>query len=174
MKKILLLASVCLVLVGQAQEKSSAIKTNPIGIAIGVANLSYETALSEGSSLQIGASYFDLSFGETSFSGLGVGAQYRLYTNQALDGFYYGPLANYFNFTVKDSGNKGSLNGFGIGGQLGWNWLLGASDNFVIDLGLGVQYNSASVSVDEGSNTFDTGVFDGVGPVLNFAIGYAW
>ncbi len=173
MKKLLLLAFVCAAFVGQAQ-KSGAIKTNPIGMAIGIANLSYETALNEGTSLQFGASYFNLSFGETSFSGVGLGAQYRLYSNDALDGFYYGPLANYFSFTVKDSGNKGTLNGFGAGGQLGWNWLLGSSDNFVIDLGLGVMYNTASVNVEEGNDSFDTGVFDGVGPVLNFSIGYAW
>lgn len=174
MKKLLLITLLCTAFYSQAQDKTGAIKTNPIGLAIGLVNLSYESALSETTSIQGTVAYASIEILETQLTGFAANVDYRMYTDQALSGFYYGPLAGYTSFTVEDESNKGTLNAFNIGAKLGWNWLLGAEDNFVIDLGLGGAYSAGNVTVDEGSNDFDLGGYDGFGPVLTFAIGYAW
>ena len=60
-----------------SQAKSAGIKTNPLGMAIGIFNLSYESALNEGSSIQINTSAISLDLLGTDLSGFGIGAEYR-------------------------------------------------------------------------------------------------
>lgn len=157
-----------------AQAKNAAIKANPIGLAVGIINLGYEGAVNESSSYQVSALYYGIEFGSTSLEGFGISPEYRWYTGDALKGFYYGPVIGYASLSVEDGDSKGSASTFNAGGQLGWNWLLGKEDNFVINLGLGAVYSSTSVKVDEGEDNFDLGSLDGFVPALAFSIGYAW
>ncbi len=175
MKKILIL-SLALVSYTAAisQAKSGAIKTNPIGMAFGVINLAYELPLNDKSSLQLGVSVVSVDFAGTSVSGFGIAPEYRIYGDEAMEGFYFGPVVSYNTLTLESGSDEGTLSVIGGGAQLGWNWIKGKNENFVLDLGLGAIYNSGSVTVDAGSDTFDTGVYDGIAPIISFAIGYAW
>lgn len=106
--------------------------------------------------------------------------EFRFYPandKEALDGFYFAPVINFNQLTLKndDMNSKASLSTIGGGAKIGWNWLLGSSDSFIIDLGLGAQYASSSLDVKSGNEEdFDYGTFDGMRPILNFGIGYAF
>ncbi|MEM9337279.1 MAG: DUF3575 domain-containing protein [Bacteroidota bacterium] len=176
-RTILFVALVVITLSAMSQTKSGAIKVNPIGLLFGFANASYEKALGANSSAQLGARLIFADFGSTELSGFGFRPEYRRYPNGALNRFYWGPVINFDSFTAKDSFLDSEANVTSLGGglKIGMNWLLGQKENVVIDLGLGAQYLNTSVDVKLGSeNGFDLGSFDGVSPILNFSIGYAF
>ena len=181
MKKIVLLTLVSLIFATTAfsQEQKNAIKANPLGLIIGLGKLSYERELSASSSVQLGVSYFSYElFGSSTFSGFGLIPEYRFYPGadkEAIEGFYAAPFLVYNNFTVKDDDSKAALNIYGGGGKVGWNWLLGKSDGFVIDLSFGLRYTDGNLDVESGSDDdFDVDLWKGVRPDLNFAIGFAF
>lgn len=164
----------------QAQVKSNAIKTNGLGIAIGLPNLAYERALNDKSSIQAAIAFASYSFVDSKFTGFGVTPEYRFYpasSKEAIEGFYFGPVLNYFNFKVKNetANAEASLSVFGGGAKFGWNWLLGSQDAFCIDLGLGFTYLSANTDVKTGNeNDLNVDRVSGVLPLLGLSLGYAF
>lgn len=181
MKKVILsFTFLALVFCSFSQAKSGAVKVNPLGLAFGFINFSYERAFNESNSGQLGIGVISADFGSTSLSGFGISPEFRLYSQEALEGFYWGPLVNFSSFNAETddifgSRDEASVTAFGAGAKLGWNWLLGSSDSFVIDLGLGAQYLATSIDVKSGSeDSFDLGTFDGIAPIINFSIGYAF
>lgn len=159
-----------------SQEKKTSIETNPIFLLAGAANVGIEVAVSEKQSIQLSPFFIARKTNYSEQSGFGFTGDYRFYSNEALDGFYFAPLLTYGNFDSKDSYSDTESNWFAVGAKIGWNWLLGKNDNFVIDLGLGAaQYNINSES-SESSYVFFTSEpeFKGLGPVINFSIGHAF
>ncbi len=145
------------------------------GLFLRTINLSYEKATTKNQSFQIKAGYtiprglpsFFIELDETStqiettnkFSAVSVVGEYRFYVkrDEALRGFYVAPFVKYNNYSLEFSDNvegidyvaTGGLNTFSLGGQIGYQWLIG--DKFVIDwgfLGLGVARNSFSVKYE--------------------------
>lgn len=153
-----------------AQEKDkfepfpNIIKINPISMAFGNINVSYERALSKSTSLQIGANYWYRIFGEE-VNGIGVRAGYRFYvTNRVKSapiGFYVGPQISYNALTDPDS--EDSVSAFGIGVMLGYQWVFRSGVS--LDLGAGPIYQFAKES-----STGDD--YEGFLPNFSFAIGY--
>lgn len=97
--------------------------------------------------------------------------------------WYAGGFINYNSLTVKStfSGNgvdpqdsKATISIFGGGIMFGHQWLLGAKENFVIDLNLGAGYQTASVSGNDDEDIQYNLAASGVWPKLSFALGYAF
>ncbi len=162
------------------QEKQNGIKLNPLALIIGAVNVQYERAVSEKNSAQLGLFFINFNIGDTKLSGFGLTPEYRFYlAKEALDGFYAAPLINFNTLSLDVSAGttdgSATLTTFGGGAKIGWNWLLGDADNFIIDLGLGANYSGTNLNVKSGNESdFEFGAFDGLRPVLNFSIGYAF
>jgi hypothetical protein len=162
---ILIIALVAMFTGAQAQaELPNVFKINPISLAFGNFNLSYQRALSDASAIQIGANYWYRIFGEE-VSGVGVRAGYQFFlTNRAKpapEGFYIGPLASFNSLTEKET--DGSVTAFGAGLMLGYQWVW--DSGVTLDLGAGPMYQFAS------ENETDTD-FEGFLPNITIAIGY--
>lgn len=139
-------------------------KINPISLAFGNFNLSYQRALSDASAIQIGANYWYRILGQE-VSGVGVRGGYQFFlTNKAKpspEGFYIGPQVAYNSLKDKESDEK--VTAFGIGLMLGYQWVW--DSGITLDLGAGPMYQFA----DETS----TGTsYEGFLPSITVAIGY--
>ena len=170
-------------LTNQSIAQSNAVKLNIFSLAIGTYNVSYEKALVDKNSAQLGLFYLGYKYGsgdnKTSFTGIGITPEFRIYFNEAMNGFYIAPFMRYQNYTLKadyqDTDSitfqtvtrtaKGSLQTFGGGLIAGHQWLLG--EHFTIDVFLGPSYNAGSAKSTDDSDDpnykFNTGVFDGFG-----------
>ncbi len=151
MKKLIFLFAFAMMAISINAQKS-AIKTGPIALAFGFANVAYEYQFADNMSVLARGNYFYggdiLGAGVTGFS---VGAGYRYYIKQKknLAGFYLEPQVSYTSYS---NGYDGSI-GFGgvIGYQMRWD------GGFVLDLGAGPYFTNG-----------------GFGPVITIAIGYAF
>ena len=151
-----------------AGAQSNIIKTNPIGLAFGNFNVTYERVLNPSSSFLVKGNYmYKLLGADVSLAGLGLG--YRYYITHAKkevpNGFYVNPQASFAFGSIKDTdGTSYSATNFGIGAELGYQWVW--SSGFTLDLGIGPMYNF--VSSDSGSAA------NGFAPSMTLAIGYAF
>lgn len=143
----------------------STVKINILSPIVKTLNLQYEKTISTNSSIQLGFFYTGYSTGGTSFSGFGITPEYRFYLSdtEAPEGVYVAPFLRYQNFTLEEDvfSSKGTLSTIGGGLILGKQWVF--KEKIVLDIFLGPAYSSGSVTVDSGTNSFDTGAFDGFG-----------
>ncbi len=163
------------VLIGFVMSMSAqqAIKVGPLGFLFGNYNLRYEKALSEKTSFQVGANFYDYDLGDFGTSGFGIDAGYRYYFKEAIKGGYVFPSLNYdFNKTNLGLGNdeEGSFSNLNIGATIGYQWVAGGG--FVTDLGLGYGYNIGVSADDAFAESRDLGTGGGVR--FTFAIGYSF
>jgi hypothetical protein len=165
-KTILSIAIVFMFVLGvNAQsELPNVLKINPIGLAFGNFNLNYQRGLTDATAIQIGANYWYKIFGED-VSGVGIRGSYQFFiTNKvkpAPEGFYIGPQVSYN--SIKDKDSQESVNAFGVGLMLGYQWIW--ASGVTLDLGAGPMYQFA----DETS----TGIsYEGFLPNITIAIGY--
>lgn len=172
MKKVitLLLMAVCFATASYGQQ---AVKVGPLGFLLGNYNLRYEKGISEKSSVQVGANFYDYNIGDFGTTGFGIDAGYRYYFKQAIKGPYVFPSLNYdFNSTAISSvdDTKGSFSNLGLGAQIGYQFI--SKGGFLVDLGLGYGFN-VGVSADESfDDSRDLGTGGGVR--FTFALGYAF
>jgi len=140
------------------------LKINPISLAFGNFNLSYQRALNNASAIQVGANYWYRLFG-TDVSGFGIRGGYQFFiTNRAKaapEGFYIGPQLSFNGFSVSETDE--SVTSVGIGLLLGYQWVW--DSGVTLDLGAGPIYQFAN---DE--NTDES--FDGFLPNITIAVGY--
>ncbi len=166
MKKVLFLfAFVIFAISMNAQD--NIIKANPLGLAFGNFNATYEKVLNEKSSALVKANYWYKIFG-VDVSLFGVGAAYRYYITNAKKpvpaGFYAQGQAS-FSGGSTDGANFTSI---GIGGQVGYQWVW--DSGFVLDLGLGPNYVILNGEVDD----FGSDSAGGILPSATLAIGFAF
>lgn len=137
-----------------------AIKVNPVGLAFSIANVGYEFETKESQTLSFSGLYYNIS----DVSGFGAGAAYRFYFSKkdAFRGWHAGPTLAYV--ALEDSDNN-SVGAFGLGGEIGYQWIIG--NHFLIDTFLGVGYVAAN------SNDLNTDL-QTVSVNLGVSIGYAW
>ncbi len=139
MKRIgmMLFVFVCLytLLPGQsiAQPYSNSISANPIGLAFGVLNATYENKLSPTNSFTI----FGLYYGYTDWAAFGVGGSYRWYLDinegkRPIEGLSVGPMAEFGfwswsgpSYITNDGGAS-----FAIGGEVAYKWVF---NKFVVE-----------------------------------------
>ena len=170
MKLLLMSLLITLSTTGFAQQANFVLKANPIGLAFGNFNLTYEKPLDAKSSIGIGANYFFKLLG-TDVSGFGVNGEYRFYITHAKkespEGFYVGPSASFSYVSVNDDFSDFSTSTIGIGATVGYQFLW--DNRIVLDLGLGPQY-SIMIANNDGE-AYD---FSGFLPRLTIAVGYAF
>lgn len=150
--------------------QSNIIKTNPLGLAFGNFNATYERVLGTSSSVLFRGQYMYRLLGEeVNMGGLGVG--YRYYITHAKKpvpgGFYINPQAAFsFGSITDDNDETFNASTIGIGFELGYQWAW--ESGFVLDLGIGPMYTFASVEEDTGDD------ISGFLPTGTIAIGYAF
>jgi len=169
---ILLTASILICGFARAQDSNqttgqSIIKTNPIGLMFGSINLTYERALSQSTSFQIGGNFFNKILG-IPVSGIGVNVGYRYYITNATkpspEGFYIGPALSYNSLT--ESSTDVTVSTVGVGAIIGYQWVF--KSRVTLDLGAGPTY-----IMGVGSTTTTTiASFEGFAPNLSFAVGF--
>lgn len=190
MKKlyVIVAASLMLAFTNQTMAQSNAVKLNIFSLAISTYNVSYERAIDDMHTAQIG--FYYLNWGkDTKFTGFGITPEFRIYFDEALSGYYVAPFLRYQNYTLSSTytdldtaGNwvdrtaKGTLNTFGAGVLAGHQWLLG--EHFTIDMFIGPVYNAGSAKVSDDSDDpdyeFSTGSFDGFGIRWGVTFGFAF
>jgi hypothetical protein len=166
MKKVLFLfAFVVFAISLNAQD--NVIKANPLGLAFGNFNATYEKVLNDKTSVLVKGNYIYRLFG-VDVSSFGLGAAYRFYITNAKKpvpaGFYAQGQAN-FTFGSVDEFNYTAI---GIGAQIGYQWVW--DSGFVLDLGIGPAYTILSGETD----SFGSSSGGGILPSATLAIGYAF
>jgi hypothetical protein len=199
MKKLYLIvvAAFMLAFANQTMAQSNAVKLNIFSLAIGTYNVSYERAIDDMHTAQLGFFYLGYKIGsgdyKTSFTGFGITPEFRIYFDEALSGWYVAPFLRYQNYTIKEDFDiyddpatpaiesgigtaRGTLQTFGVGVIAGHQWLLG--EHFTIDVFLGPVYNAGSAKVSSDSDAdnyeFSTGAFDGFGIRTGLTFGFAF
>lgn len=172
MKKVFLFVAVAFVsFIAKAQD--NVVKVNPLGLVIGVFNVSYEKAINESGAIEVGANYFNWK--NLDLSGMGGEVAYRIYfskNNDAPEGIYGAPFINVnsmkYKYTTLDSNfipveKDDSAVGFGGGVKGGYQWIF--DSGLALDLFFG--YGYTSVKFDEAAYDYSGGV-----PRLGVALGY--
>jgi hypothetical protein len=183
MKKVIL--AICtLVILGSANaqkgQTQNVIKANPLGLFFGSANIAYERALGEKSSVVIAPSFGSFKLSGFKYSSFGFGAEYRLYlgSSTAPAGTYFAPGLGYTTGKVKvdDFSGSGSEPEAKFGAfvgkvVIGKQWIWGGG--FTLDLNGGIQYLNYSYS-DNTNSVFGGLSASGILPALGLSIGYAF
>jgi hypothetical protein len=180
MKK-LLIATCLLISAGalKAQQTSpqQAIKLNPLSLFLLTGNVSYERAVNQNQSVQLGAYYSGVSIGGLKYSGFGFTPEYRFYIGgkrEALNGVYAAPFLRYQSFSLKDkaTADQAKFSSFGGGATLGWEKTWGSG--FVLDLFVGPSYNKGRFKNEADEDAFDiSSGISGFGVRTGIAIGFA-
>jgi hypothetical protein len=170
MKRILILSLFLgLAHIGFSQQYKNVVKTNPIGLAFGNINVTWEHATNEKSSILFGANFLFQVFG-VDVTSIGADFGYRYYfTHSKVEvpsGFNIYPQVglNYTSFPDVSDVNATLL---GIGFTVGYQWAW--DSGFALDLGLGPIYRVFLGEVDD----VDIDA-SGVWPRIIIGIGYAF
>lgn len=179
MKKIVLaLFMIGSVGVINAQQTHQALKLNPLSLFLATGNVSYERAVAENQSFQIGAYYSGVKIGDLKYSGFGFTPEYRFYfagQKKAMNGVYAAPFLRVQSFTLKDkdTDEKANFTSFGGGATVGWEKTWGSG--FVLDLFLGPSYNAGKVKNTSNEEDFDiSSGISGFGLRTGVAIGFGF
>ena len=123
------------------------VSANPFGLMFEWFNADYERKINESTTWGVSASFFSLG-DDTDYANAQFA--YRYYPQgAALSGFYLGGKGGLHRAGVDDESERF----FGIGFELGYNWLLGAKRNISIGLGggatrlFGGELEGASVAI---------------------------
>lgn len=168
MKK-LILSLVFVALAFSISAQSNVIKTNPLGLAFGNFNATYERVLGTSSSVLIRGQYMYKLLGtDVSLAGFGLGYRYYItHTKKPVPGgFYINPqIAFSYGSVTDDDDIKYDARSIGIGAEIGYQWVW--ASGFVLDLGIGPMYSKVT-------GTDDNEGFNGTLPSFTLAIGYAF
>lgn len=174
----LIFTAIAVIAFSGVKAQENVIKVNPLGLAFGSTELSYERVLSEGSSLELAVAF---ARGEANFTGadkskvtaFGAEGKYKFYFSSskvAPLGWYGAPIVHFSSASGKSGSSKGKVSIFGAGAVAGYQWVFGGSDTgFALDLNFGAQYFNAKTSGDISGTTLD-----GVHPRLGLSLGYAF
>ena len=180
MKKIIFSAAILLcstVIFAQSDNvQPNVVKLNPLGALFGSANLGFEHAFNEKSSVVILPSFGMLKSSGFKYTTYGIGAEYRLYfTGTAPRGTYVAPGLSAQFGTAKVEGSEGgddqktNISGFSAKVVIGHQWIW--NSGFTLDLNGGVQYVDFSFK-DKTGDFAGQNALSGILPALNFSIGY--
>ena len=152
---------------GLSQERKNVIKTNPLSLAFGNFNISYELVINSKSSVLIEGQYLYKLFGlDVNTGGIGIGYRYYFTHNnkEVPTGFYINPQVGFGIGNVEDV----QFSTFSVGAEIGYQWAW--DSGFTLDLGIGPNYTS--VSGDIGNINFSS--TGGIIPSATIAIGFAF
>jgi hypothetical protein len=164
----------------KAQESSAqqAIKINPLSLFVVTGNVSYERAVKENQSVQVGMFYSGMSISGLKYSGFGITPEYRFYfagNREALNGVYAAPFMRYQSFTFKDKETTEKANFSSIGGGATIGWEKTWNSGFVMDIFAGPSYNAGKFKNEADEDEFDisSGV-NGFGIRTGITLGFAF
>lgn len=154
---------------GNAQKAAKrfhqSIGANPLGLAFGMLNATYEQQLKAKNSFTISGYYWSF----LDWSAYGIGGSYRWYLfdkdtgKQPLEGFSAGPLVSFSTWSYDGAFNStfdGGIN-VAIGGEAGYKWVFGSG--FMVEPIIQVSFGIISI----------TGLdYQPFGAGVN--LGYAW
>ena len=154
MKKVFVVLAFLTAIGGaKAQEtgRSNAIKLNPLSLFLATGNVSYERAVGESKSLQLGVFYSSFTLSDLKYTGYGVTPEFRFYfagAREALNGVYVSPFVRYQSFSLayKSTDDKASFTTIGGGATIGWQKMW--DSGFVLDIFAGPSYSSANFKTD--------------------------
>jgi hypothetical protein len=176
MKKVLVVIAM-LALGFTANAQKNVIKANPLGLAFGVGDFSYERVVSDNQAFEIGLSFASAKVTSgsevVSSSAIGGEGKYKFYFSSAKDaprGWYAAPFVSYAVSSANNSaGTDIGFSTFSGGALAGYQWVFGGGDSgFALDLNFGAQYMSVSATESTSVN------IQGFLPRLGLSIGYAW
>lgn len=179
MKKVIFALTIVLASTGAFAQKdngtkSNVIKVNPLGLLFGSANVSFERAINQKSSIQINAAFGGLSVGGVKYTNIGGGIDYKYYVSNsksAPEGFYVSPGAGFYSVKVKESGGSSYTgSGFIVKAVIGNQWIW--NSGFSLDLFGGVNYYAGGKI--KGTGGVEYTKFNGVLPALGVSLGYAF
>ena len=174
----------------KAPSYTGVIKANPLGLALGYFNASYELPVGPSAGLNLSGNYYSYGSGFYKLSGFGAGGMYRFYSKgkgKNLNSFYYGPMLSFASVTwTWDYGSfyggtekyKSSLFIFAPGFGLGRQWIF--NGGFTLDLGGGIVYYVAGTAEFKDSNgnviagAAVPSAFSSIWPAAWFSLGYAF
>ena len=161
MKKILIAATALLALTFNAsaqRQQNSALKMNPISLVVKTGNISYERALSQNKSIQVGAFYSGFSIEDVTYSGFGLTPEFRFYfggQKEVFNGGYVAPFVRYQDFTLEKTEVKAKADFTTLGGGAIIGWQKTWNSGFAIDVFSGPAYNRLKFDVKENIEEFD-------------------
>ena len=167
-----------------AQAQTSAIKLNVTALAFGVGNASFESKLSDQSSFQVGAFYASYGSSGTKISGIGITPEYRFYvTGESMQGLFVGPFLRFQHYSVTNPDfdystgapitDEATLNTFGGGVNVGYQWIFGG--HFSLEPFLRLGYNAGTPKVTKGNDNFNgLSYFSGTSVLPGLNLGYAF
>ncbi|PKP03755.1 MAG: hypothetical protein CVU11_07095 [Bacteroidetes bacterium HGW-Bacteroidetes-6] len=196
MKKlyVIVAASLMLAFANQSMAQSNAVKLNIFSLIFNCYNVSYERAIDDMHTVQLGFYYWgnDLSDGDlkSNLTGIGVTPEFRIYFDEALSGFYVAPFLRYQNYSISEEYNwdenndgvytveeyKAAYTSIGGGVLAGHQWLLG--EHFTIDSFIGPAYYARSFKVkDTGADEdfdYSGSLYDGFTIRFGVTFGFAF
>lgn len=170
----LLLSTVCF---AQTSPKN-ALKFNPLSLLALTGNVSYERALSNNLSVQLGGFYSGAGLDDISYQGFGLVPEIRFYMagqQRLLNGLYLAPFGRYQNLSVtnKSIGNKAAVTTLGGGVVAGYqkHWESG----FLLTVFAGPSFNQLRFRNDNQKDEFDlrTGT-NGFGLRTGLTLGFSF
>ena len=99
MKKLFIIAMLALGF-STVNAQENAVKANPLALLGGADLVSYERAISEKTSVVLGAGIGGFKISGTKYSSFGVSGQFRYYFDEAVYGWYAGVIAQYLSGNV--------------------------------------------------------------------------
>lgn len=171
MKKLLLFAlllpACCFVqnvTYAQGYTRNNVVKINPLSLGLLTLNASYERVIDFNTSLQLGMYYTNATVFGTSWEGVGITPEARIYLGKAKprakmppEGFYVAPFARLQILAIStemlEPGNesKASLSAMSGGITGGYQLLWGKEERFSLDLFIGPQFDKSKVVLEGGA-----------------------
>lgn len=142
---------------------SNSISANPVGLAFGILNATYETQLSPQNSLTISGYYYSWA---VDWAAYGIGGSYRWYIvkeqgKRIIEGFSFGPMAAFSFWSKRGTGTTDGGATLSIGIEGAYKWVFGG---FVVEPILTLSF---PVSRFSGAPTYQS-------YGLGVNLGYAW
>ena len=158
-----------------AKAQQNVVKINILSPIIKTLNMSYEHAVSDESSFQLGFFYTGAKSGDVKLSGFGITPEYRYFLSQtpAPNGVYIAPFLRYQSFDATNSSAdaKGTVSSFGGGLVIGREWIF--KKKISLETFLGPQYMAANAKTQEG-NSNDIEVSAGNGFWIRFGVNFGF
>jgi hypothetical protein len=178
MKKLLFIAIIAIAGLGKLNAQEQIIKINPLAILRGTDLVSYERAIGEKTSFQISGAIGGFEIGDTKYTSIGAGAQYRFYFEEALKGLYaaadvsfQGGSAEFNSLILPNTKEKTDFTSLNIGGKVGHQWIW--ENGFSFELNLGIGYRSFNYDTSDTSALSDL-KGSGILPSFRLSLGYAF
>lgn len=156
----------------ESKAPQNTITGNPLGLIFGNYALEFERVVSKSGSFYVTPAVTGASVSGAGIWGVGIDAGYRhFFTGEAPSGFWAGPTAGlaFVTGTGALSGVGGV--GAGIGGMLGYTWILGKA--FVISIGGGGSLVFGGAAVSVGNEVAEASLVR-VAPALRLSFGGAF